>query len=64
MYLIKWAGQFRVFEDDAGTLSCPFEVIATKTALSNAAALAPTHSSRRQLASKICACVWQHRHGL
>jgi hypothetical protein len=29
-----------VFEDDAGTLSCLFEVIATKTVLSSAAALA------------------------
>jgi hypothetical protein len=29
-----------VFEDDAGPLSFPFEVIATKTALANAAALA------------------------
>lgn len=54
MYLIKWAGYSdaentweprshlpdSVFEDDSGTLACPFEVIATKTALSNAAALA------------------------
>ena len=29
-----------MFDDETGTLSCPFEVIATKTALSNAAALA------------------------
>jgi hypothetical protein len=54
MYLIKWAGYpdsdntweprshlpDSVFEEECGALTCPFEVIATKTAVANVAALA------------------------